>query len=31
MDRELLRLLELQLGYYQSRGWERGRYPPRLP
>jgi arylsulfatase A-like enzyme len=31
LDGELRRLLALQLGYYQSRGWERGRYPPPLP
>ena len=31
LDRELARLLALQLGYYRERGWESGRYPPRLP
>ena len=31
LDGELQHLLALQLGYYQARGWESGRYPPRLP
>ena len=31
LDRELGRLLAAQLGYYEARGWEAGRYPARLP
>lgn len=31
LDAELRRLLELQLSYYQARGWEAGYYPPPHP